>query len=65
MGDGKQQILHQEYMDQRKFYSRLGLGDRSVRIRVISGLDRYLNFLINEDKAAKDKYAAKQRQSMP
>ena len=30
---------------------------------MISGLGRDLNFLVNEEKAAKDKYAAKQRQS--
>ena len=54
-------MLHLEYMNQRKFYSRLGLGDRRVirydLLLVISGLDRDFNFLINEDK-----YAAKQRQ---
>ena len=56
-------MLHLEYMNQRKFYSRLGLGDRRVirydLLLVISGLDRDFYFLINEDK-----YAAKQRQSM-
>lgn len=28
LGDGKQQILYQEYMDRRTVYSRLGLRDR-------------------------------------
>ena len=45
LGDGKQQTLHQEYMDRRTVYSRLGLKERRVRVKedlvlVISGLDR-------------------------
>ena len=68
LGDGKLQALYQDYMARRTFYSGLGLKDRRVRVKedlllVISALDVDLNFLKSEEKAAKDKYAAKQRQT--
>lgn len=68
LGDGKLQALYQDYMARRTFYSGLGLKDRRVSVKedlllVISALDVDLNFLKSEEKAAKDKYAAKQRQA--
>ena len=68
LGDGKLQALYQDYMARRTFYSGLGLKDRRVRVKkdlvlVISALDVDFNFLKSEEKAAKDKYAAKQRQT--
>ena len=65
---GKLQALYQDYMARRAFYSGLGLKERRVNVKedlvlVISALDVDLNFLKREEKAAKDKYAAKQQQT--
>ena len=60
-------MLYQEYLDRRTFYAGLGLKARKVILKedmalVISGLDVDLRFLVDGEKAAKEKYAARQRQ---
>ena len=67
LGDGKLNSLFEEYTSRRKFCQGLGLKERKANLhtdlsKVISALDKDLNFLQDGEKEAYKSYSSKQKQ---